>query len=435
MKLLIKLSHILSNMGLKKEASDVSELIKKDPEEKQEILDLLISGKYNYLEEEEKEMLDNWDSMLLFLDSFGAKVKKISSKIDESNFVYKINIPGKGIFVTEPDRIQYRWEKVVEFVQDLIDSGKAEDWTPEDGVDVPNILYHGTTKDNLESILKDGLECRNNSRGISNRHVGCAIFLSEEESDTYDYGDVLLKVDIKKMIKDGVLPRVTQEPDIEYWKACSSLAYMFDLYLGDDVNYEYEQGMSPYTYILHGEIPPEYITVEGERHIESFASKKNLYKKASPALLFPESKVRDSSGSLIALYHGTSKDFSIEKMKLSKDGAIGTGIYLTPEKTRAKGYGERTLCVYADIKNPIIINTVSGEDPCIEALVLLGIDRKKAEKKVEEAYEKYGYISSQIKILGQKMGYDGIMQYNNSELSEVIVWDKDQLIEVPESLI
>ena len=451
MKLLIKLSHILSNMGLKKEASNVSELIEIDSQQKKEILKLLIAGDCDDLPEEIKKNLNDWQSTKAFLEKLGTTVKKVSSKVfPEKKYVYTITLPKRDKhnwredekFVTYGDEdydCNEGWKTAKDFVKNLIDFGKAEDWALADNLEVPKILYHGTTPQNLESILENGLECRNESRGISNRYIGCAVFLSEDEAETIHYGEVLLKIDMENMKNDfgeeQILEKIDKEPDINYLNACISLAQMFGVSLEDTIDYEPEQGMSQHTYILHMKIPPKYITVENRRYEEKIASKKNISKRASPALLFPESKVRDSSGSLIVLYHGTSKDFSIEKMKLSKDGAIGTGIYLTPEKTRAKGYGERTLCVYADIKNPIIINTTSGEDPCIEALVLLGIDRKKAEKKVEEAYEKYGYISSQIKILGQKMGYDGIMQYNNSELSEVIVWDKDQLIEVPESLI
>ena len=68
-------------------------------------------------------------------------------------------------------------------------------------------------------------------------------------------------------------------------------------------------------------------------------------------------------------------------------------------------------------------------DPCVEALVLMGMMRDKAESKVEKAYEQNGYISSQIKVYGQKLGYDGILLYRNEELQEVVVWNKEQLIQ------
>jgi hypothetical protein len=66
------------------------------------------------------------------------------------------------------------------------------------------------------------------------------------------------------MERDGVLPRVSQEPDIEYYNACDAFASRFGLYLGDSVFYDVEQGMSPNTFVLNGPVPPEYISVDEE---------------------------------------------------------------------------------------------------------------------------------------------------------------------------
>lgn len=146
--------------------------------------------------------------------------------------------------------------------------------------------------------------------------------------------------------------------------------------------------------------------------------------------IFGDSKVRDSSGNLIPLYHGTSGEFSFDRLRQSKDGALGSGIYLTPTKDFAKQYGDRLIQVYANLTNPIIIDTTDGRDPCVSAFVSLGMDENKATRKVEKAYDDFGYVSSGIKSLGQKLGYDGIMQYKDNELSEVVVWDKLKLIEI-----
>ena len=155
-------------------------------------------------------------------------------------------------------------------------------------------------------------------------------------------------------------------------------------------------------------------------------------KEASQISFFAESKVRSNSGDLLPLYHGTNKEFSLDKIHQSRDGALGAGIYLTPLRERAREYGDRIINLYANIKNPIIIKLEAGNkilDPCVEALVLMGMMRDKAESKVEKAYEQNGYISSQIKVYGQKLGYDGILLYRNEELQEVVVWNKEQLIQ------
>jgi hypothetical protein len=54
---------------------------------------------------------------------------------------------------------------------------------------------------------------------------------------------------------------------------------------------------------------------------------------------------------------------------------------------------------------------------------MLGMDESKAISLVEKAYEENGNIGKQIQSRAQAQGYDGLMQYRNGELSEVVSYN------------
>ena len=141
------------------------------------------------------------------------------------------------------------------------------------------------------------------------------------------------------------------------------------------------------------------------------------------------STIENLSG--IPLYHGTDETFSLGRWKISKSGAIGAGIYLTPSRDRAKSYGRNVIRAYASLEKPIIVDVGLAEgvdaDPCIAALKALGVSEKAAISRVEKAYDERGYVSTGIKAVGEKLGYDGIMLYNKGELKEVVVWNSARI--------
>lgn len=145
---------------------------------------------------------------------------------------------------------------------------------------------------------------------------------------------------------------------------------------------------------------------------------------------FGDSKVVDANGEPLVVYHGTDADIS--KFKVSKEGgALGNGIYITPSAEFAGEYAKReggnVMPLYASIKNPLIIDGSVTRDPMIEALVKLGVDRAKAERIVEKAYDDKGYITNEVKSRAIAQGYDGIMQYRDGALSEIVAFDSAQL--------
>jgi hypothetical protein len=135
------------------------------------------------------------------------------------------------------------------------------------------------------------------------------------------------------------------------------------------------------------------------------------------------------------LYHGTTAteggkgEEAIRRIKPSKEGALGSGSYLTPKPSYSSGYAEgvggNILPVHAQIKNPLIIE--GNGDPMIEALIKLGMDENKAVKMVERAYENKGYIGKEVESRARSAGYDGLMQYRNGDLNEVVVYNPNAI--------
>jgi hypothetical protein len=181
---------------------------------------------------------------------------------------------------------------------------------------------------------------------------------------------------------------------------------------------------------------------------------------------FGDSKVVNEDGSPMVVYHGTTAD--IKQFKMSKEGSLGAGIYMTPKTAFANNYagmptpaelaaleaegimapeliaqikavqttgnlvegqiGGNVLPVYASIENPLIIRTVDRRfDPAVDLLVALGVSQAKAEAIVEKANEDKGGITKEVMARAQKQGYDGIMQYKDGVLSEVVAFSPIQV--------
>lgn len=159
----------------------------------------------------------------------------------------------------------------------------------------------------------------------------------------------------------------------------------------------------------------------------------DLYHKTTPVESnewFKDSKLTDEAGAPLKLFHGTTTE--VNTLRSSKDGALGAGIYLTPDPEfagrYAEGEGGNVLPVYTNIKNPLVINSEMGKgDPMIQALIQLGVAEDKAADIVEKAYETKGYISKEVQSRAQKQGYDGIVQYKDGKLSEVVAFNAAQV--------
>ncbi len=131
------------------------------------------------------------------------------------------------------------------------------------------------------------------------------------------------------------------------------------------------------------------------------------------------------------IYHGGTWNPS-NPAKMTKRGALGNGLYFTPNLPRARGYKEEAgggfiVLAYLLIRRPLVLHSIPQEHPIIQLLVQLGVDRIKAQKMVERAEENYGYISTEISKRAIEQGYDAILQYFNGRLSEVVLWNPQQI--------
>lgn len=136
------------------------------------------------------------------------------------------------------------------------------------------------------------------------------------------------------------------------------------------------------------------------------------------------------------LYHGTTASEekgakALSQLKQSKEGALGSGVYMTPNPEFASQYaneaGGYVMPVHTNLRNPLEIHSTSGVggngDPMKLALMQLGVPEAKAEKIIEDAYEKRGYIGKEVMSRAQKQGYDGIAQYRDGDLAEVVSYN------------
>lgn len=163
---------------------------------------------------------------------------------------------GKHYYVyTDPDRLVYDTDEdfVLSFFNYDEDAESDDFWK---SVGENKFAYHATNEENVDSILKHGLEVRNDSRGITNKGTGSAVFttLNIEELDQNVYGDAHIKINLNAMKNDGYMPKVMEEEPLIIDRFRSAIAHMFDM--------EYEGGnndLSPNTLVIFGNIPPKYL--------------------------------------------------------------------------------------------------------------------------------------------------------------------------------
>lgn len=189
---------------------------------------------------------------------------KVTQVIDsDGNFqgyflTYEVNGETSVAYEKEFQEVSYRLD-----IEDMVVE-QVPDWRREYVNGRP--LYHGTTLDHVASIAESGLESRNDTRGMSNRQIGSAVFLSAEPGYSMDYGEVLIEVDMDRLLADGVLSAedAFPEPNVLDAQVLQGIAYNLDEY-----DYVPEVGLEAYpetTVIFEGPgvvIPPEYMTVDG----------------------------------------------------------------------------------------------------------------------------------------------------------------------------
>ena len=136
---------------------------------------------------------------------------------------------------------------------------------------------------------------------------------------------------------------------------------------------------------------------------------------------FKNSKVRDSSGNLMPVFHGTKDNFTVFKhgQKNKYDsGYLGDGFYFTDSPNSAKEYADwkhgddnnaHIMEVYLNITNPLIIE--SKQWATVDLQDALGLDLLSDDQKFDFKVNKD--VSNKLSEEVKKRGYDGIIYYNN----------------------
>jgi len=123
----------------------------------------------------------------------------------------------------------------------------------------PAPLYHGT--EDLQGVLQGGIESRDQTRGISNRWVGAAVYTSLEPHGTDSYaGDGTVIVDTQAMKRDGYMPQVEMESPIQNAGQLSSIAWQIgiqDYYPAEEYQSE---GIAEDTVVIKGDVPAKYVS-------------------------------------------------------------------------------------------------------------------------------------------------------------------------------
>jgi Holliday junction resolvasome RuvABC DNA-binding subunit len=145
---------------------------------------------------------------------------------------------------------------------------------------------------------------------------------------------------------------------------------------------------------------------------------------------FKDSAVVDDEGRPLVVYRGVDTDYGTTA-RVSKEGALGAGIYTTPSASFASSYAEgeapNVMPLYVSLQKPLLLKHKGNEDPMIMALVQLGMKQDKAEAMVEKAYEEKGYIGKQVMNRALSQGYDGLMQYRDGKLTEIVAFNPTQI--------
>lgn len=197
---------------------------------------------------------DNSMDIIPVLDEFGADYEEVvfpKSKI----LVFET---GTGTYVYEDESITEanEWVNDAEPMEYYKTETDEEFWKHNlQGF----VVYHATPEENIESIMANGLEEMDKTRGIENRSTGSAIFTSDNPHDIDSYGSVIIEINVGAMQADGYMPHVAHEEPIQEKFGKERLANQIGL---EEFYWEVESGIAETTYVFYGAIPPKYLSIQ-----------------------------------------------------------------------------------------------------------------------------------------------------------------------------
>lgn len=222
-------------------------------------------------------------------------------------------------------------------------------------------LYHGTSRQNLDNILKMGLkgEYRNHHSDIHNEYAH-AIYLASDAHTAANYAGmhdvsqddwIVLKIDSEKLNESSLAPDDYELPDLMDQGRVSR--YYTNLYGSDWSAFPWQVSLKVCGQVAYLEdIPPTAISVN---EVKTASATSTQQFKA----WFQGSKVVDDKGAPLIVYHG-----SPEKFDTFKYGDLGFHVGTRNQaKNRQKGRDRavirepneswHVMPLYASIKNPL----------------------------------------------------------------------------------
>ena len=163
---------------------------------------------------------------------------------------------------------------------------------------------------------------------------------------------------------------------------------------------------------------------------------------------FKNSKVRDESGHLLLVYHGSSAHFTtFDKSKIKPWGWYGNGFYFTPSPNIASVYSEGyTLKCYINITNPFyadssFTNEEEYYNRCDKLYELAGTTKEEVYNQDEECkyvrdpyYRLLMYLqhiksTKDINDYVKELGYDGVIGLDTEmgEYQEIVAFEPNQV--------
>jgi hypothetical protein len=229
---------------------------KSEEESKKELLYAILKGEE--LSDSESQVLQP-DSLKKFLVEMGGEIKEFPIEGHGNYFLVKLDSKS---YVFDLESLDEKKLTTQEWCQNIADWGDVDDYIDYVHFDIPSQVFHATGEENKESILEKGIEIRSDSRGISNRYLSDSVFTSSEPGEIDSYGSLVFKIDLGKMLADGVISKqdLSQEPDVVRYEKLRALEHLFDLEY-DSLGADMEYGMSPHTVVISSSIPPEYLSV------------------------------------------------------------------------------------------------------------------------------------------------------------------------------
>lgn len=159
--------------------------------------------------------------------------------------------------------------------------------------------------------------------------------------------------------------------------------------------------------VFDNSIPQKNAGVKGKSK-KSYVDSDGDELSADQAKYFKKSKIRDSEGHLLKVYHGTDKDFTVFDRTKGRSTMDIQGSFFSPWEIDAGGYGPKVRAYYLNITNPApesiayrVLNRFKGQNDAgvraREALERMGYDG------VNNGDEEYiAFYPEQIKLIDNK---------------------------------